>query len=139
MTDSRRIVGYDPGHPEGDRSVEHVITSDIADQERRFFDSCRQVSVPRITCPTCNKAFAPARVVTGHPTFSKQHQRFTTARRLYCDHCRQLVRWWEFCDADGRLFGELVNSDGHLDFVRDQKTISVFLEHNPQAICEEAA
>jgi|GEM_PF-6571266 len=136
---SNPFICIDPAYP--DHSSEHRITADLIDREREFFDSSQKSPVvfARIACPTCNKAFASSRVVTGHPAMNPKLHRYTTARRLYCDHCRQLVSWWEFCDAEGQLCNELVNGDGHIRFVLDSETIAVFLKHNPQAVCEEAA
>lgn len=120
---------------------EHCAAADIAaayDREIRNSPHAIRMN-DAVRCPTCGKAFAPARVMTGHPTFDKKRHEFTTARRLYCDHCRQLIRWWEICDESGALAGALVDGTGYLDFVRDPQTIGIFLANHPQAICEEAA
>lgn len=87
-----------------------------------------QPSSQRASCPTCGKTFAGGSIVTDPAIL--EDDGFTVVRRMYCDHCDQVIAWKEMANAQGLPTSVVVSGPG---IVRARRSVTRFLSRYPQA------
>jgi len=54
-----------------------------------------QGSEERVSCPTCDKTFHGGMIVSDYVGIDHTTHHYQAVRRLFCDHCRKIVTWFE--------------------------------------------
>jgi hypothetical protein len=100
--------------------------------ERPVTEFSGRPTARRVECPDCGKTFLDTVVVNDAPEFSDAHGCYIICRRLYCDHCNQLMLWFQHSNDSGTRIGPRVDDEPPF-IVREKRLIEKFLKQHPEA------
>jgi len=83
-----------------------------------------------VECPSCEKRFHSAAVVTGEINQDPDGLGHFRHRKCFCDHCNHIFHWLQSCTAEGQLVPVLLSGPG---LVRSPSKINAFLAAHPEA------